>query len=444
MVVACILAKRTPPDYEGLKMPTLPPADVFAPTLVKLLNDPQSEVVEHVVAPEVLAEMAKVVPMDLIVPRVLLLSEGDDEQHAQHINTSTIPVLKQLMSDYDATELLFKVIQSMSASGVFTRKPASGSFTPAQKRKITHGCLRWMNELAEAYVNGEPNAFFGDRSNYKLLLNRFIQMLNTTKAQNYTMLAALLRNLQNIDSETFNKTLATFEATTARELKRAWGHSEEEETEDIVVEEKVADVEQVLGSVPAVGGSVPGPARSRTPSAESVPRSIMLPQDLEDIKNSPPLAQSPVRENPIIKVYQDPITESDTGVVLELSAISDGKESQNYGVGKFIRTGTNLTKNDGPPKNPGENARTLETLIRRIQSRDIDTQAFKKLTGIAKENPVREPLQEANGEDLYDIWQGGPVFEELLTSLLEYLKAEDVSWIPWSVLLIVLIIAHID
>ena len=189
IVVACILAKRIPPNYEGQKMPTLPPSDVFAPTLAKLLNDPQPEVVENVVAPEVLAELAKVVPMEQIIPKVLLLSEGDDERHAHPINTSTMPALKKLLSDAEAADLLFQVTQSMNSSGAFTRKVSPVSLKPTEKRKITHGSLLWFNELVEKHAAGIPNEFFSDRSNYKLILNRFIQMLSTMKAPNLIALA---------------------------------------------------------------------------------------------------------------------------------------------------------------------------------------------------------------------------------------------------------------
>lgn len=461
IVVACILAKRIPPNYEGQKMPTLPPSDVFAPTLAKLLNDPQPEVVENVVAPEVLAELAKVVPMEQIIPKVLLLSEGDDERHAHPINTSTMPALKKLLSDAEAADLLFQVTQSMNSSGAFTRKVSPVSLKPTEKRKITHGSLLWFNELVEKHAAGIPNEFFSDRSNYKLILNRFIQMLSTMKAPNLIALAAVLKNLQRLDGETFAKTLTTFEPSLAKELRKAWGVNVEDDTESIIVEEKVADVEQVLGSVPEVGGIIQAPPRGRAvavpagadfdglASAGSVPpapRPVTPPpqtaQDHDNLKALPPLPSSPERvadasvsparrgdSNPSIKVYQDPVIESNGAVATsntppERSTASAGKEWQSYKVGRLIGTNTNLAKM------PGDSARLLGTLVERLQTRDMDTQAFRKLIGIVRENPVREPLQEANGEGLHDLWQGGSVFQELLTSLLEYLAADDVRARP--------------
>lgn len=458
IVVACILAKRIPPNYEGQKMPTLPPSDVFAPTLAKLLNDPQPEVVENVVAPEVLAELAKVVPMEQIIPKVLLLSEGDDERHAHPINTSTMPALKNLLSDAEAADLLFQVIQSMNSSGAFTRKVSPVSLKPTEKRKITHGSLLWFNELVEKHAAGIPNDFFSDRSNYKLILNRFIQMLSTMKAPNLIALAAVLKNLQRLDGETFAKTLTTFEPSLAKELRRAWGVNVEDDTESIIVEEKVADVEQVLGSVPEVGGIIQAPPRGRAiagadldglASAGGVPpapRPVTPPpqtaQDHDNLKALPPLPSSPERvvdasvspprrgdNNPSIKVYQDPVIESNGAVATSNAPperVSQGKEWQSYKAGRLIGTNTNLAKV------PGDSARLLGTLVERLQTRDMDTQAFRKLIGIVRENPVREPLQEANGEGLHDLWQGGSVFQELLASLLEYLAADDVRAGPES------------
>jgi CLIP-associating protein 1/2 len=454
VVVACILAKRTPPNYDGHKMPTLPPSDVFAPTLAKLLNDPQPEVVEHVVAPEVLAELAKVVPMEQVVPKVLLLSEGDDEQHAQPINTSSMPALKQLMTQDEAANLLFQLLQSMNSPGVVPRKYSVGTVTTIQKRKIIHGCLIWMNELVENYASGLANEFFSELNNYKLVVNRLIGMLNTTKAQNLIMLAALLKGLQKLDVETFDKILLTFESSIIKDLRRAWGVNVEDDVESVVVEEKVADVQQVLGSVPQVGGTMlpPSQARRIIPEPASpddsvggledftlinvppAPQPVTPPAhstfDHEALKNLPPLPSTPERsawkvprteEKPAIKVYQDPVVDSNGAVATgDRTTMSSGNEWHRSKLRKQISS-SNL------PKTPGDSSRLLRTLIQRLRARDLDTQAFRKLIGIARENPVREPLQEANGEDLHDIWQGGPVFEELLTALLDYLGSEDIE-----------------
>lgn len=459
VIVACILAKRTPPNYDGQKMPTLPPSDVFAPTLAKLLNDPQPEVVEHVVAPEVLAELAKVVPMEQIVPKVLLLGEGDDEEHAQPINASSLPALKQLMTEPEAAELLFKVITSMSTTGVVPRKLALGSFTTTQKRKISNGCMAWLNEIVEANVNGAPNEFLSDIGNYKALVNRLIAMVNNTKPPNSISLAALLKNLERLDPESFNKILMTFESSTVKELRRAWGVNVEDDTDQVVVEEKVADVEQVLGSVPQVGGRTPGklaipspepvsptptcdnslskdedvtlitPAgipslqRPATPSRQERPQTPPGPaSDIPDLLSSPgALRRGGSRDDAKpIEVYQDPVVESNGAVATTDKALTIAPSDWSRAKMKKQISSANL------PKTPEHSTRLLTTLTQRLQTREMDTQAFRKLMGVARENPVRAVLQDSNGEDLHDIWEGGHLFEELLESLLEYLSCEDV------------------
>lgn len=470
IIVACILAKRTPPNYDGQKMPTLPPSDVFAPTLAKLLNDPQPEVVEHVVAPEVLAELIKVVPMEQIVPKVLLLSEGDDAEHSQPITSYSIPALKQLMAESEAIELLFRILTSMGVSGVVPRKLALGSFTTTQKRKIIHGCLIWMNEIVESHLNGSPNEFLSDVSNFKLYVNRLIAMLNNTRVPNYNPLTVLLKNLQRMDLEAFDKILNTFESQTVRDLKKAWGVNVEEDGDLIIVEEKVADVEQVLGSVPRIG--MRSPPRNFSPTLKKGSYFPESPQNLKDeditmislpplppaprpvtptranaednATDLPPLPSTPESsskslanqngtgrrssrvddKNPIIKVYQDPVIESN-GAVATSTGVDKGPAA---GTGEWYRSKMKKQiSNSNLPKTPEHSSRLLLTLITRLQNREIDTQAFRKLIGIARENPVRAVLQENNSETFHDIWEGGKVFNELLQALLEYLEDDSID-----------------
>jgi CLIP-associating protein 1/2 len=466
VVVACILAKRTPPGYDGQKL-QLPPSDVFAPALVRLFNDPQPEVVENVVAPEVLAELMKVVPLDLIVPKILLLSEGDDHHHAQTIKIKTMPALKQQISDTEATDVLFRVLQNLIPSGGVSSKVAIGSFSTTQKKKIARGCLLWMSELVEGFGNGSStNEFFSNYSNFKLIVNRLLTMFSVTKLQTRTLLAAVLKGLEKIDSEQFNRILRSLEPATTRDLRKEWGITADEDLEPVVIEEQVAGVEQVLGSIPEIGGTtyqdplhcvpsttiarddnlgvedkitaidIPPAARPTTPPAQSA-------QSIDIIGTVPPLPQTPeqsvdlpsdpitarkvgrIEDKPLIKVYQDPVVESNGAVATSTGTLIVGDEWHRSKLKKQISS-------NSLPKTPGDSSRLLHTIIGRLQNREMDTQAFRKLIGIARVNPVREPLQEANGDDIHDIWQGGPVFEELLTSLLDYLTADDVRPSSWE------------
>ncbi|KAG5440291.1 hypothetical protein PCANB_001861 [Pneumocystis canis] len=257
ITVACLLAKKVPPNYDNQKLPSLPPNDILASTFQKILNDSQPEVVNHLMAPEVIVEIAKIIPLENIVPRILLLSEMDDTERGHDIVRSCLPAVKKMISDADAAELLSKVLTSMGVSGVVPKKLSACIFTTSQKRKIIHGVLLWMNELVERHnesiKNGEEgNSYFNDISNFKFYVNRLVPMINNTKpiSVNYGPLAALLKSLQIANEDVFDKVLQTFEKVTVNALKNAWGITVEEESH--VVQEKVACIEDVLGSIPMV------------------------------------------------------------------------------------------------------------------------------------------------------------------------------------------------
>ncbi|TGZ78514.1 ARM repeat-containing protein [Ascodesmis nigricans] len=428
VTVACVLARRTPPGYEGQKMPILPPSDTFAPTLAKLFNDPQPEVVEHVVAPEVLAELTKVVPLEQIIPKVLLLAEGADEQHAQPIATSSLPALKRLMTESEASDLLFTIIKSMSTSGVVPRKLALGSFTTTQKRKILNSALVWMNEIVESHARGTPNEFFAQDSSYNSVVNRLLGLMGS-KLANAPVLALLLQNLETLDPSEFSKILDTFEPAMRKELLKAWGQSVEE-NEPVVIEEKVADVEQVLGSVPQIGGTSPAIPRAVSPSPQTggvaheelgdLPPLPKSPTDIVDLSAS--IASRVGLNKPVIEVYLDPSAISQESAVPTDSSgkVTGDTETQRPKLRKQNSAST-------LPKTQEGTTRLLETLVERLQSRDMDTQAFRKLSNIIKNNPARGVLKEQNGSEIVDIWQGETTFEDLLSSLLGYLVAEDIT-----------------
>ncbi|KAG4305181.1 hypothetical protein PORY_001351, partial [Pneumocystis oryctolagi] len=257
ITVACLLAKKVPPNCDNQKLPTLPPNDILASTFQKLLNDSQPEVVNHLMAPEVIVEIAKIIPFENIVPRILLLSETDDTERGHDIVRSCLPAVKKMIGDVDAAELLSKVLTTMGVSGVVPKKLSASTFTTSQKRKIIHGVLLWMNELVERHNEsikngGNGNSYFNDVSNFKFYVNRLVPMINNTKptSVNYLPLTTLLKSLQIANEEVFDKVLQTFEKITVNALKNAWGIAVEEES--YIVEEKVACIEDVLGGIPVV------------------------------------------------------------------------------------------------------------------------------------------------------------------------------------------------
>ena len=294
VTVACLLAKKDPPGHpSGQKLPTLPPLDTLSPTLQKLLNDPQPDVVHHLLAPEVIPEIAKIIPVDQIVPRLLLLSEMEDEEHVKDTLSSSLPALKQLFTDPEAADMLSRALMSMGVSGVVPRKMAIGFFTTTQKRKIIHGIFLWMIELVERHNSqisaGEPgNEYFLDEANYKQYIHRLVPMFTNTKStsNNYAPLTTLLKVLRQSNQDVFDKVLQTFERSTVTELKQAWGQPVDEPEDTVMYEEKVVTVHEVLGDVKVgglttvgsshVSGRIPtSPTRSRIPvlSPPASPRS---------------------------------------------------------------------------------------------------------------------------------------------------------------------------
>jgi CLIP-associating protein 1/2 len=80
------------------------------------------------------------------------------------------------------------------------------------------------------------------------------------------------------------------------------------------------------------------------------------------------------------------------------------------------------------PKGEVKARRLLDSGIAKIRSRTLDPHGFRMLQGLARNHPIRQALQENNGEEiLYDIWDDGKKFSELLHSLLDYLETPIVS-----------------
>ncbi|KAF3904919.1 hypothetical protein ABW20_dc0108671 [Dactylellina cionopaga] len=463
VVLGCALAGRTPPNYD--KRPPVPVADQLAPALQKLLNDPNAEVIESVLAPEVLPELVKFVGYDQIVPRVLLLNEVDESEHPRPYPTKSLASLKDLLTDSEAADLLFRVITSMGASGPMSRKLLQGgvSFTSTQKKRILHGALEWMNTL----IGGDQviaNEYLDQPETYKLIVNRLVPLVSTTKHPNFTPLANLLKSLQRRETTIFDRILATFDPAIQRELKKAWGMRDEDEGGERI-EEEVANVEKVLGMMPSVNGMLPPPRPNRgiTDVPDVTQRTDLLNEDEEltminpisalanlnlGVTTAPTAAKPTVAEAETspggsidipdllglkktkgndssgskgadsIQVYQDPVP-----------SILDFKASNSPG------PLTNITNNVRPRlknfgisttdgKTPEQQLQSLQNYLRKLKDGDIDPHGLRKLCAIVRDNPVKKEQQE--NKDVVDIWAGGQNFEEMLDSLLDFLS-EPVS-----------------
>jgi CLIP-associating protein 1/2 len=84
------------------------------------------------------------------------------------------------------------------------------------------------------------------------------------------------------------------------------------------------------------------------------------------------------------------------------------------------------------PKGEVKARRLLDSGIAKIRSRTLDPHGFRMLQGLARNHPIRQALQENNGEEIpYDIWDDGRKFSELLHSLLDYLETPIVSLLTY-------------
>jgi len=225
-------------------------------------------VVESVLAPEILGALVQYVGFDQVVPKVLLINEGDVD-HPRSDPTSSLVALKALLTEVEAAEYLLRVILATGSSGNVHKLngPKAANFTSMQKKKILHGALVWMNELALNTLNGQENYILEDPKMYCNLIDKLIPMLNSTKSSpaNYLVLATLLQTLRNIDEETFEQRLSTFDHRAVKDLRRAWGGGEADERQEHA-EEQVADVRQVLGNDPSFHEMLPPPKPGQTNS----------------------------------------------------------------------------------------------------------------------------------------------------------------------------------
>jgi len=344
VIVGCLLAKRTPPHYEpDSKIPSLPPSDQLAQALQSLLNDSHQEVVESVLAPEILGALVQYVGFDQVVPKVLLINEGDVD-HPRSDPTSSLVALKALLTEVEAAEYLFRVILATGSSGNVHKLngPKAASFTSMQKKKILHGALVWTNELALNTLNGQENYILEDPKMYGNLIDKLIPMLNSTKSTpaNYLVLATLLQSLRTLDEETFEQKLSTFDHRAVKDLRRAWGGGETDEKQEHA-EEQVADVRQVLGNDPSFHEMLPPPRPGQTNSdyrtqdeeltminpmtalhpskiAQLTPAKsheerherAQISPDIPDLLSSAKRSGAVDKES-VIQVYQDPIQDSE-------------------------------------------------------------------------------------------------------------------------------------
>ncbi|KAF3903120.1 hypothetical protein ABW21_db0205064 [Orbilia brochopaga] len=430
VVLGCALAGRTPPNYDRK-----PPS---------------------VLAPEVLPELIKFVGYEQIVPRVLLLNEVDEMEHPRPYPIKSLASLKNLLSDGEATDLLFKVVTSLGATGAMSRRAIPGglSFTTIQRKRILHGALEWMNDL----LGGEeilPNSFLDAVDTYKLVINRLVPLVSTTKQPNFTPLANVLKNIHRRNTVQFDRILATFDPAIQRELKKAWGMKEEEEGGDRI-EEEVAHVEKVLGIIPSVNEMPPPPRPNRGIDVPDVMQKADFLNDDEELTMINPMSalanlnlgvtSKPPPPPPVIEEPSNTIdipdllgikkTNGANGAAKDKEPIQVYQDSvQSTPEAKPPRSPeplSNITnnsirlrqKNFGASttagRTPEQQLQSLQNYLRKLKDGDIDPHGLRRLCAIVRDNPAKKDQQE--NKDSIDFWAGGQTFEEMLDSLLDFLN----------------------
>lgn len=310
VTLACLLANKEPPNVDGQKI-TLPSSETLAPILRKLMADSQAEVVDHLMAPEVIAEIAKIIEWDAILPRVLLMSETDESETGHDVKSDSLPAIKAMFDDNAAVHQCLDTLALLKVAGhqIKPLNPAikpNFRFTTAQKRPIIKAVLLWLIELVErhqaAVGRGEAgNPAFAQNSEYKMIMNRIMFMMTNIQPSsiNYAPLATFLKALRKSDEASFDKNLSTFEKPVIIALKKAWGEKPSDEEE---LDEPVADVRSVLGTIPVVSDSSLNHTNLRMDTLDTPLTQGML----------PPLAESQSATPPRDKVSAIPVYQSNS------------------------------------------------------------------------------------------------------------------------------------
>ncbi|CAG8708100.1 13066_t:CDS:2, partial [Acaulospora morrowiae] len=252
--VAQLVVKRTleppsgKPGAHDFKKALLPPDDDLSPHLVNILNDSNNKVLETFLEPNVFVEVAKVVKLEILLPKVLLLASDETRPEQAAIVQNFLPRIKSELGSEKSLVALNKCLLILGGSGTAPRKLAAVfGFTPPQKRKVINGILNWFNEIIEPKVDeadqndGKVKGFLGDQEKYKLLANRLIPMVTMTKekSENFKPLSDLLINLHKINADIFEEVLYTFDNKAIDAIGEIIGWEDElKEAESEVLEEE--------------------------------------------------------------------------------------------------------------------------------------------------------------------------------------------------------------
>ncbi|ORY86765.1 clasp N terminal-domain-containing protein [Protomyces lactucae-debilis] len=445
ITLACLLANKEPPNSDGTKI-LLPSHETLAPILRKLMADQQAEVVDHLMAPEVIFEIAKIIDWDAILPRVLYMAETDDSDRGHDVQKDCLPAVKRMFNDYEAVQHCLETLAVLKVSGhsVKMAKP-NFRFTPVQKRPIIKAVLLWLTEAIERHLEavekGEPgNQAFSEPIEYKLVMNRIMSMMTNVQptSMNYGPLAACLKALRKADEATFDKNLSTFERPVTNALKRAWGEKAVEE--DVGVEEPVADVQQVLGSYPLLvadtvekrsvsGGTVtdepltPEKATTTTDPAGFVAESPQFDR-LHTDQLLPP--KTPANFRNAVALLEDSPISTNGNASTSVSPVQDKSRKKFHGQDRWYRSQMRQHVS-GTPLPAGYQAKKylLAELIGKLPGGALDVSEFRKFGKLVKEEVDQN---NTDGTGLTpDLWDAGSSFDVLIKSIIAALQSDSLE-----------------
>nr|CAG8439591.1 11501_t:CDS:10 [Entrophospora candida] len=229
--------------HNEFKRSPLPSDDDLKPVIFKLINDSSPKVIECLLSANNVVEIAKIVKIEHFILKVLLIASDDDKTEQSVTVQACLPEMKHTIGKENSLAALSKCFLILGSPGTSPKKLAAGlGFSPPQRRKIIHGLLTWINEiiepkLEEAEINdGAIGGFLGDPDKYKLLVNRVIPMVLTTKenSENFNPLSNLLINLHKLNPDLFESVLFTFDSKTVDAVGNmvGWEDEFEEESEE--------------------------------------------------------------------------------------------------------------------------------------------------------------------------------------------------------------------
>jgi hypothetical protein len=224
----------------------------LSPVLLNMLNDSNPKVVETFLDPSVISELARVIRLENLIPKLLLIVNDDSKSEQSILIQNLFPGVKNAIGSEYALAGLNKCLSLLNPGSTPKKASAQPVLSLPQKRKILNGLLSWLNEIIEPKLaivenDQELTGYLGDPDKYKLLTNRLIPLVNNTKetSENYQPLSTLLVNLHKLNPDAFETILFSFDNKVVDLVGNMVGWEEElDEAEEEVLAEEEAKLKE--------------------------------------------------------------------------------------------------------------------------------------------------------------------------------------------------------